>query len=252
MRPTLLPIALLYTERGESIDGTTRFQKLVFLTQEETEVPQYWEYDPAQYGPFSKQLARDIDSLIDQGFIERQTVHNRYNKEKHIYRLTNKGNRVAKKMLSKDAYDGLFDEAAKIKKQFNNIPIQELLRYVYTKYDYYAVETELDTQRVFDPEAESDFVTPELENKRLNIDAYLSEPVTFKNEDGTWTARDDDLEFTAMGQTKDKARENLARVIAASRGEGGKEVTDDFLDDIGVDPEQARDDEVRDIPGFMN
>lgn len=251
MKPTLLPLALLYTEHRESIDGTTRFQKLVFLAQEETEVPHYWNFEPDRYGPFSADLARDIDSLIKGGFIERETVVNRYNREKHVYHLTNKGVQAAKAMLQKSDYEGLFEEAKAVKRQYNEMAIQDLLKYVYTRYDDYASQTELDTSRVFDPEATSDFVEPEVESPELNIDAYLEDPVVFENDDGSWTARDEELEFTALGQTKHAARENLARVIAADQGEGGEEVTDEFLEELGVDPEIARDDEVRNIPSFM-
>jgi uncharacterized protein YwgA len=223
---------------------------LVVLAQEEGEVPHCWDFEPASYGPFSVELARDVDSPIASGFIERQTVENRYNREKDVYRLTNKGVQAAKTMLQKSEYDGLFDESAAIKiNRFTEMPIQELLRYVYASHETYTTAAELDTERVFDPEADSDSVKPDVEPETLNIDAYLSDPTVFQNDDGTWTARDEDLNCTAMGATRATARENLARVIAADRDEGGKEVTDDFLEERGVDPDVARDDEVEEVPG---
>jgi uncharacterized protein YwgA len=247
----LLPIALLYVEGREAVEGATRMQKLVFLMQEETEAPETYEYRPGQFGPFSPELAGSLAAFERKGYIERETVPNAAGHEKYIYSLTPEGIQVAKKMLKSDSYSRLFDHATEIKERFNTEPLDDLLQYVYGNYEELTTDTELDTDRLFDPEADSEFLEPEVEEERINVDAYLSDPETFQNDDGSWTARDNDHELTALGSTEAEARENLAEVIAAAEGEGGSEVTDEDLIELGVDPEQARDDSVESLPGFM-
>jgi uncharacterized protein YwgA len=49
---SLLPLALLYADGQRKIEGITRFQKLVFLAQEETDIEEKFEFTPDNYGPF--------------------------------------------------------------------------------------------------------------------------------------------------------------------------------------------------------
>ena len=247
----LLPIALLYTKSRESIDGSTRFQKLVFLLQKETEAPESFEYQSAQYGPFSVSLARGLETLESNGYIKRTVETNAVGNERDIYRITTEGIQLAQAMVKKDQYQPLFDYSEEIKSRYNSRSLDELLQYVYRKYPDFAEDTELDTGRLFDPEAKSEFLEPDVDEAEINVSAYLEEPLIFENKDGSWTARDEHYELTALAETHEKAKKELARVIAASRDEGGEEVSEEFLEGLGVDPEVANDDSVDDVPEFM-
>ena len=61
-----------------------------------------------------------------------------------------------------------------------------------------------------------------------------------KNPDGQWTARDLRVEISAQGDTRAAALENLDAVVAAVRGEGGHEPTDEEIRELEVDPSIAR------------
>jgi hypothetical protein len=61
-----------------------------------------------------------------------------------------------------------------------------------------------------------------------------------ENPDGRWTARDLDVEVSAQGATRAEALDALDDVVAALRGEGGHEPTDEEIRALGVDPEVAR------------
>lgn len=247
----LLPIALLYAGGREKIDGATRFQKLVFLTQRETDMADVFEYEAHQYGPYSVEFARTLDALVQKGYIDRNTVTNELGNQKHVFSLTVEGIQLAKEMVGRERFRPLFDIATEIKAQYNDRPLPDLLQYVYRNYEAMTVNTELDTDRLFDPEVESEFVRPASETETEWINEYLSDPELVENDDGTWTARDHDHELTALGETRLEARTNLAEVIGTVEGDLGDEVTDEFLESIGVDPEQARDDSVDNVPMFM-
>ena len=61
-----------------------------------------------------------------------------------------------------------------------------------------------------------------------------------ENDDGWWTAHDDERGLTAQGETRDGALESLDAVIEAVEGDGGRPLTDEELRAAGIDPEASR------------
>ena len=155
----LFPVALMYVD-GTGVDGATRMQKLVFIAQEETEVPEAFEYEPGPFGPYSWELERALDELAGKGVIKIEHVTNEVGNEKTIYRLTEIGVRVAKRMIEYDELKHFLDTAVDIKDEFGDTRMKHLLDYVYTKYPDLATETELDTDRLHDPDSRSQFLEP--------------------------------------------------------------------------------------------
>ena len=70
----LVLLALLYTDGRDSVEGATRFQKLVFLTQEETDVPPQYDYHADRFGPSLPSVHASLDELQRRGLLERETV----------------------------------------------------------------------------------------------------------------------------------------------------------------------------------
>lgn len=142
----LLPLALLYVDGSESIDGITRFQKLVFLAQKETDIGIGFDFEADKYGPFSSDLYNAIDELENRGLIRQETEYTRGGNEKYVYSLTPQGQQAARKILNKDntAIEQVFDAAEEIKSQHNDQTLERLLRYVYGNYEGYTENSELD------------------------------------------------------------------------------------------------------------
>lgn len=249
--PDAIPIAFLYTEGRERIEGATRFQKLIFLAQQEGAVEEF-KYQPEQFGPYSPELAGVLDSLVAAGLVEKNVWTNEYGKEKHVYSLTVDGIQYAQDLLDNDRSKHLFDMASEIKGKYNDWGLERLLRYVYRTYEDYASETELDTDRLFDPEAESVFAADATEtDSEYQYRKRIQNADVTENVNGTWTARDIEYNLTALGETRSDALDNLGEVIAAAEGDAGHEPTDEELEELGVEPDQARDNEVHQIPEFM-
>lgn len=158
---SLRPIILLYTDGSSGVEGATRFQKLVFLSQKEANLSEKYEYEEDMFGPYSRELESDIDVFIEKGLINKYEVYNEVGNPKHIFSLTNSGIRVAKRLLNEDQYDAVFKEINKIKSKYNNEKIGDLLRYVYGKYPEYTTESTLDFDSLFDPDARSQFLIPD-------------------------------------------------------------------------------------------
>lgn len=101
------------------------FQKLLFLSQQETECP-YYDFVPYHYGCYSFQAQTDIELLESRGWL--QTVGN------------------AIQLLEKSAASLAHDELAKASyfaKKHKDYRGKELVRYVYEHYPYYAIHSKM-------------------------------------------------------------------------------------------------------------
>lgn len=155
---TAIPFAFLYTRSRSAVEGATRFQKLVFLGQKESELPEEYEYEPDDYGPFSIQLHSDIYWLADLGYIEKREESNGVGNTRHVFCLTRDGIQAAREFAERDTTGRIFDSATEVKREWGEKRVDDLLRYVYNKYEEYTTESDLDLDRLFDPEAKSQFL----------------------------------------------------------------------------------------------
>lgn len=131
----LLPLALLYAADDQVVDGITRLQKLVFLAQEESEIESEYEFYAYDYGPYSKELYDALDTLEDRELIEKEVESTRSGNEKYIYSLTDKGRTLVIDYLDfSDDRDSVLTVADTITEEYNDMPIQRLLQYVYKEY----------------------------------------------------------------------------------------------------------------------
>lgn len=144
--PELVPLAFLHAGSG-SIEGSTRFQKLVFLAQQETDMDDLFEYEGDRFGPFSVELAKTLNSLENRDLVEKGTETNRSGDEMHRYRITDRGRLVMNRILTDDDYpdiSNLMNQIETIKREYDSMSLDELLRYVYRKYPQYTTESELE------------------------------------------------------------------------------------------------------------
>ena len=155
----LFPVALMYVG-GDGVDGATRMQKLVFLGQEEFEIPEKYDYEPGPFGPYSSELEYQLSQLANKGLVEVSPVRNEVGNEKHVYRLTDSGILLGKKMASSDELRPYLDIAEEVLSEYGDRPLGRLLGYVYSRYEELTICTELDTDRLRDPEARSQFLEP--------------------------------------------------------------------------------------------
>lgn len=72
-----------------------------------------------------------------------------------------------------------------------------------------------------------------------------------EEDDGGWSAIDEDLGVASCGDTREEALEMLDEAVALHTGEAGEPVTDEDLEELGLDPESVSNEvEVPDAPWF--
>lgn len=62
-----------------------------------------------------------------------------------------------------------------------------------------------------------------------------------REEDGRWSAIDEDVGVASQGETRSEALTNLDEAVALHTGENGEQITDADLRDLGIDPDAVPD-----------
>lgn len=127
----ILPLLLLYKKENSEIYTLTKFQKLVFLLQDDE-----YNFEAADYGPFSEELAHSLDVLDNKNLLYSTTETNRAGYESITYTLTEQGSWLVESFLEKEDSEYLENEAENIIDEYD-VPVQPLLRRMRKEYEDY-------------------------------------------------------------------------------------------------------------------
>ena len=165
---------------GEGINGITRLQKFLYLLErEENHKPNSngFEFMAYKAGPYSAKLYDDLEFLENLGLINSElageategeavevemsfeelmgdcsdTVEGAPSDaimtadvyEEKRYRLTEKGKDRVAKLFQRAEYEPVVNGIRRIKSKFGKYSLDDLLYYIYTKYDEMATESEI-------------------------------------------------------------------------------------------------------------
>lgn len=153
-------LLVLHSEEKEplAIRGITRIMKLLFLLAKETGCDKYcsdyYQFIPYKLGPFAPKVYEDLRLLIELGFVTRKSLPLiyaeeakidegfRFNEITTVYSLTELGKRYAAK-LACGLKPRLLNGIRAVRTQFAQLPLKELLAYVYHRYPEYTTQSEL-------------------------------------------------------------------------------------------------------------
>ncbi len=133
-------------------------QKFLFLFTRSQETASF-DFIPYKYGCFSFQANQDLATMKKYGYVE----------------IAEHANGRYIQLKKKDDFLGMldmFDLASlnKIKDTFGNLPQQDLIRYTYTKYPYYAIRSTIAKQLLTDEE----LAIVAKHNKKCNVPKLFS------------------------------------------------------------------------------
>jgi len=135
MEDDTLPLAVLAVSENQAVSGITRFQKLVFLAQEELDRPlESYEFDSHKYGPFSKELYDDIDDLVEKGLATVKKESTNLGEDKQVYRLTEEGETRLKNQIVRGEFGVDVGELSDTVRDYDDMGLWPLLKYVYREY----------------------------------------------------------------------------------------------------------------------
>lgn len=151
------------------IKGVTRLEKLIFLLERETASDKWLEQDagfePYNFGPFSQKVYQAVDMLAAAQLIEDSSspasdtvdtweqrvgigldsgsagqVRDPYTTRD--FRLTDRGWRYFNALSSELSPDSL-GELQGFKRQFAYLPLRQLIRYVYSRYEAFTTKSQI-------------------------------------------------------------------------------------------------------------
>ncbi|MBF0609131.1 MAG: DUF488 domain-containing protein [Candidatus Magnetobacterium sp. LHC-1] len=158
-------MALLQTFEGKL--PKTVFQKYLFLLSQLQDIPSY-NFIPYKYGCFSFQSYEDKTTMAKQGFLSDGEL------------LCRKDNVDYLSMLRDNDRRALIT----LKKLVGNLNIDELIRYVYRTYPYYAINSEIKDKYLSEAELEKATLSKPISNvptlftigyEGKSIDVYLNQ-----------------------------------------------------------------------------
>jgi len=138
LRRELIPLALMYSQDQEEIQGRTRFQKMVFLLQQEFGEIEFYHFQAYDYGPFSKGLYDDLDDLIDRGLVEETRDEFDEDKVYYEYQLTDQGRDLIEGLSEQEGAEDILELSEQLKREINSKELSEVLDRVYEEYPEYA------------------------------------------------------------------------------------------------------------------
>ncbi|WP_124894593.1 hypothetical protein [Microbacterium sp. Y-01] len=145
------------------IRGVTRLEKLIFLLERETRAKKDWlsedaNFEAYNFGPFSQKVYQSVDMLAAAGIVldsdspaedDADTWERRNNisdvRDPYTtrdFQLTERGWRYYEALKSELAPSAL-QEIATFKRQFAFIPLRQLIRYVYTRYESFTTKSKI-------------------------------------------------------------------------------------------------------------
>ena len=145
MNKKLLPLAILELADSDSVDGITRFQKLVFLAQREELDDELYEFVAGSYGPYSKPLYDDIDRLAAHDFISEDTEPSARsgNEDKQVYSLAPKGRHAIEQAEQRGDTPFSMSNLEDLVAEYDDKGLWDLLEYVYAEYPKMAENSNL-------------------------------------------------------------------------------------------------------------
>jgi uncharacterized protein YwgA len=146
----IYPLLLLNFSKSGEIVGRTRLEKLVFLMQKKI-IEQMrlsitlnsYQFRPYNFGPFDENVLDDLESLKLLTLIEGHGE----SAATETYRITEKGKAVINKLITNNKIPEIFvEEVKKLTQEYGEIPLDKLLRKIYTNYLEYTTNSVIRTR----------------------------------------------------------------------------------------------------------
>ena len=103
------------------IEGRKRFQKIIFLLQEQYNIDFGYKFIAYLYGPYSSQLQNDIDMLVQAGCLKASKIGDLF-----LYEITSSGQKIAA-YIEKEYGDEMAKELKKCVNELNEKETEKLV-----------------------------------------------------------------------------------------------------------------------------
>jgi uncharacterized protein YwgA len=131
-------ILALLAYAGGKVEGATRIQKGLFLVKMEVPGTVPADYEPGDYGPFSRDVASALRSLAEKGLIREAPGNWGDEAQARVFTLTREGWERARKALEALKRSGKWKDIETFFRMAAKEPLMRLLVIVYNWYPEYS------------------------------------------------------------------------------------------------------------------
>ena len=135
VRELIIPLHIISLCGGQ-LNGKTRLQKLVFLSQKDSNKFNF-KFKPAQFGPLSYKLNHALERMKKLSLLEEHTEQTQSGNKVINYSLTKDGQELVQFGLTKFLDSGIIQSNKNVVNEYANMSYIDLLDYVHTKYPQY-------------------------------------------------------------------------------------------------------------------
>lgn len=126
---------------NEPIEGKTRLQKQLFLSQKmlkEHKIEKPYSFRPYYYGPYCKEIYSDIELLKKDGIVKEEEKIDNYGGIVRVFSLTPQGISEVQGLIKNANVREQYDIIRAVKNRFNSMSVVDLVDFTHTAYKEYA------------------------------------------------------------------------------------------------------------------
>nr|WP_282957112.1 type II toxin-antitoxin system antitoxin SocA domain-containing protein [Haloterrigena salifodinae] len=97
-----------------------------------------FNFIPYDYGPFSKDLYAELDSMSEKSMIKDSVEEIGNDNVKYDYSIQNQGIEFVENQIGKEEAETILQMAEEIKEEYNDVVLSDLIEDVYAEYPEYA------------------------------------------------------------------------------------------------------------------
>jgi len=136
--PKRMHILLELMKISKGIQGKTKLQKMMFLAKEEFGIQHEYTFEKYNYGPYSFELSNDLKALESFGLIkiDKNAFDSKglFEGKIFIFNLTEEGELIVDKEITPKMLPETISKLQKLVDTWNKEPLQNIIKYVYSKY----------------------------------------------------------------------------------------------------------------------
>lgn len=139
LRTTSIPVLSTIYYSGGELKNKHRLHKLLFLLQEERMDPSIYSFTKYDYGPYSKQINREVENLVDKELIFVNIERTLGGNKRYEYSITENGERFVELIEEENSsvHDEILLPAKENCDEYCELGLRSLFETIYDDYPEY-------------------------------------------------------------------------------------------------------------------